>query len=90
MAFYGCGGGSSGSPIEDGNDIYYPVVIPMNENKAYNEISVQNIALAINEGYIKIADMAELIRQYRNAGLVSTYLTIGSAPYTTSELPVET
>lgn len=81
--------GSVGPVTPDGNNIYYPVANPLNENKAYNEISVQNIALAIDEGYIKIADMADLVRKYRNAGLESTNVVIGSAEYTASELPVE-
>ena len=70
-----------GSSASDGNDIEYPIAVPSSDNKLYQETSVNNIALAIDEGTMTIAEMAAWVRKYRNAGIEATYIVIESAEY---------
>ena len=50
-----------GKTYPDGNDTEYPVLSPSNDNKLYKESDVNNIALAIGDSDLKVADMASAI-----------------------------
>ena len=79
--------GNSGPEIPDGNNIIYPVALPSTENKQYVENVVNEIALAIDMGDMKIAQMPDAIRNIKDCGLIATRLVFATAEYTSSDLP---
>jgi len=82
MAWYRAGGGS----IDDGNSISYPIALPSQDNKGYKEASISAIAEAIGSGSLTVAQMPSAISNLHDAGLISTNMAIGTAPYTSSPL----
>jgi len=79
MAFYECGA----SKASDGNDIKYPLVSPANVNKLYNEVSIDEIAVAIdNPTSLKVSEMADAIRALHEWGIVATNLNVTTVEYT--------
>lgn len=76
-----------GAEIPDGNNIEYPIALPSSENKQYVENVVNEIALAIDMGDMKIAQMPDAIRNIRDCGLIATRLVFATAEYTSSDLP---
>lgn len=84
MGWVRCGGGSN---AEDGNDIYYPVVSPSDDNKLYKESDISAIATAVGRGALKVSEMATVISGM-SGGLISTVYDIHSDEYTQSNLEV--
>lgn len=74
--------GGGGEHYDDGNNIYYPVASPSNRNKLYNEKSIDNIAIALDDGELTISEMADKVIKYRNAGVLGYNLDLRIADYT--------
>lgn len=86
MAWYEVKLVGEGSTIPDGNNIIYPIALPSTENKQYVENVVNEIALAIDMGDMKIAQMPDAIRNIRSCGLIPTRLVFATSEYTSSDL----
>ena len=77
MAFYNCGT----TRAEDGNIIKYPVVLP-NGNKLYQEVSINEIAVAIDSPTtLTVAQMPDAIRSLHEWGIVATNLNVTTVEY---------
>ena len=71
MAFYRCSGGSS-TTYEDGNDIYYPIGSPSQDDKLYKEADVSAIAYALGRS-LKISEMAGAVTTIVEQGGIINY-----------------
>ena len=77
MAFYNCGT----TRAEDGNVVKYPVVLP-NGNKLYQEVSINEIAVAIDSPTkLTVAQMPDAIRSLHEWGIVATNLNVTTVEY---------
>lgn len=61
----------TGGQSEDANDVKYPVSSPSSANKGYSESDINNIALAIDDGELTVAEMPEAITRGKGASELS-------------------
>lgn len=57
----------TGGQSEDANGVKYPVSSPSSANKGYSESDINNIALAIDDGELTVAEMPEAITRGKGA-----------------------
>ena len=72
-----------GSSAPNGNEISYPVSLPENTDKLYNEVAINDIAVAIDSStLLKVSEMPDAIRALHEWGIVATNLSITTVEYT--------
>lgn len=72
-----------GKGTADGNNIKYPNPNPDNVDKLYNELSINEIAVAIDsEMPLTVSEMPEAIRALHDWGIIATNLNVTDAEYT--------
>lgn len=79
-----------GKSTPDGNVVKYPISNPDNRDLLYNEISINEIAVAIDsDTKLTVSEMPEAIRALREWGLIATNLDVTTVEYTKTPYPPE-